>query len=106
MISRHNRFHGRASIQKLYKNSQMVRSGSLSLRYAPNKRRSQYRLAVVVSRKVSKSAVVRNRIRRRIYESVRILSNSFVIPHDLLIMVYDCDIAEIPADVLREELVK
>lgn len=43
----------------------------MALRYCPGKY-DEYRLAVVVSKKVSKSAVVRNRIRRRIFESVRL----------------------------------
>jgi len=106
MISRNNRFHGRASIQRLYKNGKMVRFGSLSLRFATNPRRDHYRLAVVVSRKVSKSAVVRNRIRRRVYENVRILSNSFVAPYDLAILVYDEALAEVSADKLRDDIVK
>jgi len=106
MISRKNRFHGRASIQRLYKNGQLARCGSLSLRYAPNPRRTQYRLAVVVSRKVSKSAVVRNRIRRRLYENVRILSTSLSAPYDLSIIVYDESIAEKPVDELAEEVAK
>lgn len=106
MISRKNRFHGRASIQRLYKNGKLVRSGSLSLRYAPNPRRADYRLAVVVSRKVSKSAVVRNRIRRRLYEHVRILSNSLSVPQDMLLVVYDEGIADLPADSVRLEVAK
>lgn len=106
MISRINRFHGRASIQRLYKNGKMVRSGSLSMRFAPNSHRDQYRLAVVVSRKVSKSAVVRNRIRRRVYENVRILSNSFTAPYDLMIIAYDESLADMPAESLRLDVVK
>jgi ribonuclease P protein component len=106
MIGRNNRFHGRASIQRLYKSGKLVRSASLSLRFAPNPRRTQYRLAVVVSRKVSKSAVVRNRIRRRLYENVRILSGSLSVPHDLLLVVYDESIADKPAPELRSEVEK
>jgi ribonuclease P protein component len=106
MIGRSNRFHGRASIQRLYKSGKLVRSASLSLRYAPNSRRTEYRLAVVVSRKVSKSAVVRNRIRRRLYEHVRILSASIPVSHDLIITVYDENMAEMPATGLNEEVVK
>lgn len=103
MIGRKNRFHGRASIQRLYKSGKMVRFGALSLRYVPNTRRTEYRLAVVVSRKVSKSAVVRNRIRRRLYEDVRILSNSFAEPTDLLLIVYDESVAQQPAaELLRD----
>jgi ribonuclease P protein component len=33
--------------------------------------RDDYRMAVVVSKKIAKSAVMRNRIRRRLYETVR-----------------------------------
>lgn len=106
MISRNNRFHGRASIQRLYKNGKLVRCASLSLKYAPNPRRSQYRLAVVVSRKVSKSAVVRNRIRRRLYENVRILSVSLSEPFDLLIVVYDEGLAERSAADVSSEVEK
>ena len=106
MINRINRFHGRASIQRLYKTSKMVRSASLSLRYVSNPRRRQYRLAVVVSRKVSKSAVVRNRIRRRLYESVRILSNTLSEPFDLLLVVYDDSLKDKPTEELQRDVVK
>ena len=106
MISRKNRFHGRASIQRLYKNGKLVRCASMSLRYAPNPRRDQYRLAIVVSRKVSKSAVVRNRIRRRLYENVRILSASLPTPQDLMIVVFDEGIAERPVSELSEEVAR
>jgi ribonuclease P protein component len=106
MISRTHRFHGRAGLKRLYGNSKTARSGILSLRYAPNGRHTGYRLAIVVSRKVSKSAVVRNRIRRRLYESVRILSGSFTAPHDLILMVYDEKVATMPAAVLATEVTK
>ena len=104
MISRGNRFHGRGGIQRLYKNGKAVRSGALALRYNPNNRDS-YRLSVVVSRKISKSAVVRNRIRRRIYENVRILSSAFSTPHDLLLIVYDEKIAHCEPEKLTQEIV-
>jgi ribonuclease P protein component len=106
MIGRTYRFHGRGAIQRLYKAGKSVRSGSLALRYAPNPRRNSYRLAVVVSRKVSKSAVVRNRIRRRLYENVRILSADFIAPYDLVLVVYEEKVATLPADQLQGELEK
>lgn len=106
MIGRSNRFHGRASIRRLQQSGQSVRSGVFALRYAPNAAGKPYRLAVVVSRKISKSAVVRNRIRRRLYERVRILSNSLIGPHDLVVMVYDEQIATMPAEKLDAEVAK
>lgn len=107
MIGRTHRFHGRAGITRLQRTGQTVRSGALNLRYAPNPRVSGYRLVVVVSRKVSKSAVVRNRIRRRLYERVRILSNSFTAaPHDLSLTAYDERVADMPAAELDAEVAK
>ena len=103
MIGHSNRFHGRAGIQRLYAKGKSVRAGSLALKYATNGR-SSYRLAVVVSRKVSKSAVVRNRIRRRLYENVRILSDSFVEPFDLVLLAYDASLAELPTAELAREV--
>ncbi len=104
MISRSNRFHGHGSLQYMYKRGKAVRGPAISLRYCPNERRQSYRLAVVVSRKVSKSAVVRNRIRRRLYENVRILSISFTGVYDCALLVYDEKVADMPADKLTTEV--
>lgn len=71
MIVRANRFHGHNSLRSTYQRAQTVRSGQVSLKYAPNPGRSSYRAAIVVSRKVNKSAVVRNRIRRRMYAIIQ-----------------------------------
>jgi ribonuclease P protein component len=85
--------------------SKSVRGTTLALKYAPGERPS-YRLAVVVSRKVSKSAVVRNRIRRRLYERVRNLSSSFKAPYDLVLVVYDEKVATMPPEQLSAEVAK
>jgi ribonuclease P protein component len=104
MIGRSNRFHGHGSIKRLHTTGKTVRTGMMALRFAPNQRRDSYRLAVVVSRKVSKSAVVRNRIRRRLYERVRILSSDFTEPTDLVLYVYDEALAALPADKLARDV--
>lgn len=106
MIGRTHRFHGRAGIRRLQQNGKSIRSGAFALRFAPNDRTKSYRLAVVVSRKVSKSAVVRNRIRRRLYERVRILSSDFTAPYDLALMVYDERIASMAAPELDQEVAR
>lgn len=103
MIRRAHRFHGHASLTYLYAHGRSVRRGVLTLRYVPNARRESYRIAVVVSRKVSKSAVVRNRIRRRIYELVRILYTSPVV-NDAAITVFDEKIATLSALDLEAEV--
>lgn len=83
-----------------------VRSGSLALRYTPVKPGDVYRVAVVVSKKVSKSAVIRNRIRRRVYEHVRILYVDKPAPFNMVFMVYDEKLAVAPQEFVAQEIHK
>lgn len=55
-------------------------------------------MAVVVSKKVHKSAVVRNRIRRRLYEAVRRLEPSITTPHDMVLTVFSDAMVRVPSD--------
>ena len=70
MIARKYRFHGYNALNFVYKQGRTARSPMVLLRYADNPRRTEPRVAVVVSKKINKSAVVRNRLRRRIYGAV------------------------------------
>lgn len=107
MISKQHRFHGHNSLNYVYKNGKTARGEFISLRFASSKR-SDYRMAVVVSKKVSKSAVVRNRIRRRIYEVVRIKKKELGIvwPYDVIFSVFDERIANIPKKELEDTICK
>jgi len=89
----------------VYQKGKTVRSAEYSLRYILNTRSSGYRVAVVVSRKVSKSAVVRNRIRRRVYEVVRMQSDRIAAPYDLVFTVYGDSAAGMPHARLQEAIV-
>jgi len=100
MISQAHRFHGRNSLRFVYHRGQNIRSEAISLRFAINPRRKNYRIAVVVSRKVSKSAVVRNRIRRRIYEISRVSAAKLDMPLDFIFTVYGDQVAEWPHETL------
>jgi ribonuclease P protein component len=102
MISQAHRFHGRNSLRFVYQRGQNIRGGAVSLRFIENPRRHVWRVAVVVSRKVSKSAVVRNRIRRRIYEMVRENARRCPKPLDLVFTVYGDTVAELPHTELEE----
>jgi len=93
MLGRKNRFHGYNSVLTVYARAQTVRADGCSLHYKINDRRRDYRLSVVVSKKVSKSAVQRNRIRRRIFEIVR-QSAQIDKPYDLIITVFDAGLAD------------
>lgn len=95
MISRKHRFHGYGSLRFLYKNGRTVRGSLCSLKYVLNPKRETYRLAVVVSKKVNKSAVVRNRIRRRVYEVVRTHEDQIKQPYDIVFTVFHEQVAEL-----------
>ncbi len=101
MLRRANRFHGLGSLRRVYQHGRTVRSPLLALKALPNERRQEYRTAVVVSRKVHKSAVVRNRLRRRVYEQVR-LQPVQIKAYDLVFTVYGEQLADLPATELHQ----
>lgn len=101
MLASTHRFHGHASLGFVYKHGQTVRSAHAALKYVTNSRRDNYRVAVVVGRKADKSAVVRNRIRRRLYEVVRLLAADITQPYDLVFVVYDNYLADCQADEIQ-----
>jgi ribonuclease P protein component len=86
----------------VYQKGHVVRGELLTLRTAQNARRSTWRAAVVVSRKVSKSAVVRNRIRRRVFEIVRRQAGRISGPHDLVFSVYGEQLATLEQATLEQ----
>jgi ribonuclease P protein component len=102
MIGRTHRFHGYHSLQPVYKRGQTVRGPQLVLRYIRRPGDRPYRVAVVVSRKVNKSAFIRNRIRRRIYEIVRL--NTPPAGYDLVFTAFHDQLAELPADKLSAQV--
>jgi ribonuclease P protein component len=61
------------------------------------------RLAVVVSKKVAKSAPKRNRIRRRIYEIVRRDLPSLKPGYDIMVSVFDENVFTMPAPELERQ---
>lgn len=103
MIPRLNRFHGHNSLRTTYNRGSVVRGPLCSVKYVDNPKRKTYRMAVVVSKKVCKSAVVRNRIRRRIFESVR--QQTLVVgAYDVVVTVFSDQIAEMDAAELSKVL--
>lgn len=107
MISRQFRFHGHNSLTYLFRNGKTVRGEFISLKYVASKS-DDYRLAVIVSKKVSKKAVVRNRIRRRVYEIIRTTKIGSNKPwsYDMSIQVFDESLATAPHDYLHSEITK
>lgn len=101
MISLRNRFHGYGSVRAVYRNGQTVRGSLMSLKYVNRGSKPGYRAAVVVSKKVHKSAVTRNRIRRRVYEIIRQADSQLTDRKDLVLTVFSEQVADIEAPKLR-----
>jgi len=111
MLNSKFRFHSRGGVRYVYKHGQTIRQGKMALVYCENTRGFQ-RFSVVVSKKVEKSAVGRNRIRRRIYEAIRLYkkSHSFDAKRDYIFIVYSKDLMDCPftevermiADLIRQ----
>jgi len=90
-----------ADFAALRENSQRVSTRHFTAQYR-NAARSTARLGIAVSRKVSKSAVVRNRIRRQTRESFRRLRAQ--LPNVDVLVIARVSAATQANPVLREEL--
>lgn len=88
MIAKKFRFHGHVSIKKVYRQGRVVRNKLGSLHAEPLEADKASKVAVVVSKKVNKSAVARNRIRRRIFEIVRQDKRYESTPTNLVFTIY------------------
>lgn len=100
MLKKKYRFHSRGGVRATYRHGKTIRTPQLSLVYTANERGFQ-RFAVVVSKKVLKSAVGRNRIRRRIYEAIRLETTDFNEKQDSIFVVYNKNVAKMPFLELR-----
>lgn len=106
MLAKQFRFHGYGSLKFLYNKGKVVRARYVSLKFISNPRREDSRLAVVVAKKVSKKAPVRNRIRRRLYEAVRLHWPMLKPGQDMIITVFDENIANISSTELNKIVVE
>jgi ribonuclease P protein component len=106
MLSRANRFHGYNSLRHVYRGGNTARGPLFAVKAIHNPRRQNYRLAVVVSRKINKSAVARNRMRRVLYELTRELDTQISGPYDIVITVFHDTLRETDSKTLRSQLKK
>jgi ribonuclease P protein component len=104
MLSFLHRFHGHGSLRYVYKNGQAIRSHLITIKYVANQHRDHSRFAVVVSKKVHKSAVGRNRMRRRIFEIIRQELPQFKASHDVAVMVFSSEVLSLSHEELHETL--
>ena len=101
MLNKKYRFHSRGGVRYVYQKGKTIRSSKMSLVYTPNTK-GFTRLAVVVSKKVNKTAIGRNRMRRRVYEVLR--KNFSLIPPktDYIFVIYSKDVLNMPFNELEK----
>jgi ribonuclease P protein component len=103
MLPKQQRFHTQGSVRRVMQHGQPVRGRHMMIRSIDSKHPAS-RIAVVVSKKVYKSAVKRNRIRRRIYNIVRHEIAHTTQVKDMTITVFSPEILLIDFPSLEKEL--
>lgn len=104
MISSDHRFHGHGSLKYIFANGATFRARHLVLRVVGNPRRKKTRIAVVVSKKIEKRAVGRNRIRRRLFSVIRDHLPDIAEVYDIVFIVTSPDIKEVDYRELQSEV--
>lgn len=95
MLSKKYRFHSRGGVRYVYQNGKTIRKSKMSLVFTENSK-GFTRVAVVVSKKVEKTAVRRNRIRRRIYEVIRRNLEYLPKKRDYIFVVFNKSVERMP----------
>lgn len=104
MIPYAHRFHGHSSLRYVYTHGKAERSHILTIKWVTNPHRKKTRVAVVVSKKIIKSAVGRNRIRRRLYEYIRHQLPAFTKTYDIVLIATSAELATMPYNELVDQV--
>lgn len=97
MLAFKYRFHGHGSLRYVYTHGHSVRSRMMTVKYSFHPKRNNPRIAVVISKKVIKGAVGRNRVRRRLYEVIRQELPELKHNSDIVLIVFAGDVLSMPA---------
>ena len=103
MISSKYRFHSRGGVKHTYKDGKTIRQKDLTLVFNENSRGKQ-RFAVVISKKILKTAVGRNQVRRRLYEAIRLELPNIQKPVDCIFIVYSKDLLNKDFKEIQDEI--
>jgi ribonuclease P protein component len=86
MLSKDNRIKKKKDFELIFKNSKNFKNNFFILKIAKNDL-GVNRFGFVISKKVSKKAVIRNKIRRRLSEAVKVEINNIKAGMDLILIV-------------------
>lgn len=106
MIAKKFRFHGYGALNFVLTHGQQKRGKVFSVKFVKNPRRKNSRIAVIISKKVFKHAVDRNRARRRVYEIARRSFKTFARDDnfDIAIMIYGREVNTMTGTDLVQQL--
>lgn len=104
MLSKKYRFHGYGSLKYVNKNGDKTRDKYFVIKTTTNPKRNHNRVAIVISKKIHKSAVARNRVRRRVYEMVRHELDGVATPHDIVVIVVSPEVRFAPSQELSDSI--
>ncbi len=102
MLNARYRFHSRGGVLAARAHGQKVFGREIAAVAVENPR-GRTRIAVIISKKVLKSAVGRNRIRRRVYEAVRRVM-PLERPFDILFLVQSAAVKDLPFEELQAKI--
>lgn len=105
MLSQKYRFHGHGSLRYLYRNGSAARNRLVLVKFCENKHRVHSRVAVVVAKKVAKSAVKRNRIRRRVFEVIRTHWSHIKPHHDISLTVFTAEFLTMTPEEVEQNII-
>jgi ribonuclease P protein component len=104
MLARINRLVKTKDIERTFKRGRSFFGKNLGVKIASNELKVN-RFTIVISTKVSKKAVVRNKIKRRLRDILRLESSYFKTGHDLIIITLPT-VVEMTQLELKSEIVK
>lgn len=71
MLPKQNRLNKKSDLEKVFKEGRSFKNSTFVLRFTKNNLKNPARFGIIVSGKVSKKAVIRNKIKRRIRAVIR-----------------------------------
>ena len=104
MLSHRNRFHGHGSLRFVYTHGSKKRTRDIGLHTIEKSKRVHSRFAIIVSKKIHKSAVKRNRVRRRLYEIVRHILPEIKQTQDFVITVFTPEVITMEKENIEKQL--
>ena len=108
MLAKRLKLSTRYRVQRVFEKGRKLRGSIFTLWYYPNK--IGLRIAVITPTKLKVRPVIRNRIRRRLYETIRLAvfnKESYAsLRYDIVLVAHTSGIAEMKFSRLAQELIR